>query len=305
MLPSADSAAAPEAQRPQASWPVRFARYARLVRLDKPIGIYLLLWPTLGALWLAAGGWPGWRRVLLFTLGTVLTRSAGCAINDYADRDLDGHVERTAGRMLAQGLVAPREALWVGALLALAAALTLPFLRPQVFPLALAAVAISIAYPYFKRFFPLPQAWLGIAFSFGIPMAYAEVLGAVPAQGWWLFGANLFWVLAYDTEYAMVDRPDDLRIGVRSSAILFGRADVAAIALCYAVYLALLAWLAQGAQLGWGFLLGWLAALGCALRHLWWIRRREPQACLRAFRDNHWLGLAVLLGLIAGCATQA
>jgi len=290
------------APTPGPAGPSRFVRYVRLVRLDKPIGIYLLLWPTLGALWLAAGGWPGWRRVLLFTLGTVLTRSAGCAINDYADRDVDGHVERTAGRMLAQGLVAPREALWVGAVLALGAALTLPWLRPEVFPLALAAVAIAVAYPYFKRFFPLPQAWLGIAFSFGIPMAYAEVGGTVPAQGWWLFAANLFWVLAYDTEYAMVDRPDDLRIGVRSSAIFFGRADVAAVAACYGIYLGLLAWIALRAHLGTGFAAGWLAALGLALRHVWWIRGRDPRACLRAFRDNHWLGLCAMLALIAGRA---
>jgi len=289
-------------ERAAVPWSDRLLRYARLVRLDKPIGIYLLLWPTIGALWLAAGGWPGWSPLLLFTIGTVLTRSAGCAINDYADRSFDGHVERTAGRMLAQGLVGPREALWVGAVLALAAAAILPFLRPEVLPLAVAAVAIAVSYPYFKRFFPLPQAWLGVAFSFGIPMAYVQITASVPAQGWWLFVANQFWVVAYDTEYAMVDRRDDLRIGVRSSAILFGRADRAAVALCYAVYLGLLAWLAQAAHLSWGFAVGWIAALACALRHLWWIRRREPQACLRAFRDNHWLGLAVLLGLIAGYA---
>jgi 4-hydroxybenzoate polyprenyltransferase len=284
-------------------WRARLLRYARLTRLDKPIGIYLLLWPTLAALWLAARGWPGGRLLLVFCLGTVLTRSAGCAVNDYADRELDGHVERTAGRVLAQGSVTPREALWVAAVLGAAAALTLPFLDPAAVPLALVAVAVAVSYPYFKRFFPMPQAWLGIAFSFGIPMAFAAVGGRVPVLGWAWFGANLLWVVAYDTEYAMVDRRDDLRIGIRSSAILFGRADVAAVALCYGAYLALIAVLAQRAQLGWGFGAGWLAAAACALRHLVWIRGRDPQACLRAFRDNHWLGLAVFAGVVAGTLT--
>jgi 4-hydroxybenzoate polyprenyltransferase len=284
---------------------MRLRWYAQLTRLDKPIGIYLLLWPTLEGLWLAAGGWPGLGRLAIFCIGTVLTRSAGCAINDVADRRFDGSVERTAGRVLAQGLVSTREALWVGAVLAAAAALLLPLLNRAVFPLALVAVAVSVTYPYFKRFFPMPQAYLGIAFSFGIPMAFAEVSGQVSALGWWLFLANLFWVVAYDTEYAMVDRRDDLRIGIRSSAILFGRADLAAIALCYGVYLTMLASLAYSVHLGWGFALGWLAALACALRHLWWIRRREAPQCLRAFRDNHWLGLFVFAGVVAGFAWRA
>ncbi len=285
-----------------ARWRAKLALYARLTRLDKPIGIYLLLWPTLDALWIAAGGWPGLERVAIFCVGTVLTRSAGCAINDVADRRYDGHVERTASRVLAQGLVSPREAIWVAAVLAALAALALPLLNPAVFPLALVAVAVSVSYPFFKRFFPMPQAYLGIAFSFGIPMAFAEVTGQVSALGWWLFGANLFWVVAYDTEYAMVDRRDDLRIGIRSSAILFGRADVAAVALCYGAYLAMLAWLAAGVGLGWGFALCWCAALAGAVRHLWWIRGREPQQCLRAFRANHWLGLWIFAGVVAGLA---
>jgi 4-hydroxybenzoate polyprenyltransferase len=276
-----------------------------LTRLDKPIGIYLLLWPTLDALWVAAGGWPGLERVAIFCVGTVLTRSAGCAINDVADRRFDGHVERTAGRVLAQGLVSPREALWVGAVLAALAALTLPLLNPAVLPLALVAVAISVSYPYFKRFFPMPQAYLGIAFSFGIPMAFADVHGHVPPLGWWLFAANMFWVIAYDTEYAMVDRRDDLRIGIRSSAILFGHADLVAVGLCYGVYLAMLARLALAMHLGWAFGLGWLAALLSALRHLWWIRTREPQRCLQAFRDNHWLGLFIFVGVVAGFALRS
>lgn len=278
-------------------WSARLGLYARLVRLDKPIGIYLLLWPTLDALWIAAGGWPGIARVLIFCAGTVLTRSAGCAINDFADRRYDAHVARTSRRVLVQGLIAPREALWVGTVLALAAALSLPLLRVEVLPYAFAAVAISVAYPYFKRFFPMPQAWLGVAFSFGIPMAFAEVDGAVGPLGWALFAANLFWVVAYDTEYAMVDRADDLRIGLHSSAIFFGRADVVAIAVCYAAYLGLLAWAGVAAGLGAGFATGWLAAAALASRHIWWIRGRDPQQCFRAFRDNHWLGLCVFAGI--------
>jgi 4-hydroxybenzoate polyprenyltransferase len=280
----------------------RLGLYARLTRLDRPIGIYLLLWPTLDALWVASRGWPGWERLSIFCAGTVLMRSAGCAVNDVADRRFDRHVERTAGRVLAQDLLPAWEALAVGAALAGVAALLLPLLRAEVFPLALAAVAISASYPYFKRFFPMPQAYLGIAFSFGIPMAFAEVGAAVPALGWWLFAANLFWVVAYDTEYAMVDRRDDLRIGVRSSAILFGRADVAAVALCYGAYLAMVAWLGYREGLGWPFVLGWLAALALALRHLAWIRGRDPARCLRAFLDNHWLGLALFAGFAAGYA---
>jgi 4-hydroxybenzoate polyprenyltransferase len=280
----------------------RLGLYARLVRLDKPIGIYLLLWPTLDALWIAARGWPGIERVLIFCAGTVLTRSAGCAINDVADRRFDGAVARTAGRVLAQGLLGTREALCVGAALALAAALLLPLLDRAVIPLALAAVAISVSYPYFKRFFPLPQAYLGIAFSLGIPMAFAAVQADVPPLGWCLFAANLFWVVAYDTEYAMVDRSDDLRLGIRSSAILFGRGDVAAVALCYGTYLGMLAYLAWAIGLGRGFLVGWCVALACALRHVWWIRSRDPQQCFRAFRDNHWLGLALFAGIVAAYA---
>jgi 4-hydroxybenzoate polyprenyltransferase len=281
-------------------WRERAARYARLTRLDKPIGIYLLLWPTLDALWLAAGGWPGWERLAIFCLGTLLMRSAGCAVNDVADRNFDGHVARTANRVVAQGLVSVREALGLAAVLAGAAALTLPLLDPACFPLAVVAVLVSVSYPFFKRFFPMPQAYLGIAFSFGIPMAFAAVLGRVPVEGWWLFGANLFWVLAYDTEYAMVDRSDDLRLGLRSSAILFGRSDVAAVALCYGAYLGLLAWLAWFSSLGWAFAAGWLAALASALRHLEWIRGRDPQSCFRAFRHNHWLGLFVFAGIVGG-----
>jgi 4-hydroxybenzoate polyprenyltransferase len=297
--PDAGGAAAPPGRRPS-----RLALYASLTRLDKPIGIVLLLWPTLDALWLAAGTWPDPRLIGIFCLGTVLMRSAGCAINDVADRRFDGHVERTAGRVLARGALPTWEAVAVALVLAGAAALTLPWLNPAAVPLALVAVAISASYPYCKRFFPLPQAYLGIAFSFGIPMAYAAVQGRVPDQGWLLLAANLFWVVAYDTEYAMVDRRDDLRIGVRSSAILFGRADVLAVGFCYGTYLAMLGALARAAGLGWAFGVGWMGALGCALVHLWWIRGRDPAQCLRAFRHNHWLGLSLFLGIVADLAAR-
>jgi len=282
----------------------RLACYVSLTRLDKPIGIALLLWPTLDALWLAAGGWPGTLLTAVFTVGTVLMRSAGCAVNDVADRHFDAHVQRTSGRVLARGEIAVWEALVVAAVLAAGAALTLPLLHPATFPLALIAVAVATSYPYFKRFFPLPQAYLGIAFSFGIPMAFAAVLGYVPARGWLLLCANLFWVIAYDTEYAMVDRRDDLRIGIRTSAILFGRADVFAVAACYAVYLGMLAAVARSEGLGWGFAAGWAGALGCAIAHVGWIRGRDPQQCFRAFRHNHWLGLSIFVGIVADFALR-
>ncbi len=282
----------------------RLARYISLTRLDKPIGIALLLWPTLDALWLAADGWPGAQLTLIFCIGTVLTRSAGCAINDVADRRFDAHVERTAGRVLARGELASSEAIMVAIVLAACAALTLPLLHPAATPLALIAVLISVSYPFCKRFFPMPQAYLGLAFSFGIPMAFAAVLGRVPDRGWLLMLANLFWVVAYDTEYAMVDRRDDLRIGIRSSAILFGRADVPAVALCYAAYLAALAGIARSAGLGWCFAVGWIGALACAVLHVRWIRGRDPQQCLRAFRHNHWLGLSIFAGIVADYALR-
>jgi len=282
----------------------RLARYVSLTRLDKPIGIALLLWPTLDALWLAADGWPGAQLTLIFCIGTVLTRSAGCAINDVADRRFDAHVERTAGRVLARGELASSEAIMVAIVLAACAALTLPLLHPAATPLALIAVLISVSYPFCKRFFPMPQASLGLAFSFGIPMAFAAVLGRVPDRGWLLMLANLFWVVAYDTEYAMVDRRDDLRIGIRSSAILFGRADVPAVALCYAAYLAALAGIARSAGLGWCFAVGWIGALACAVLHVLWIRGRDPQQCLRAFRHNHWLGLSIFAGIVADYALR-
>ena len=272
--------------------------YVRLVRLDKPIGVVLLLWPTLSALWLAAGGVPDWRLLLIFTLGTFLMRSAGCAVNDYADRDIDKHVKRTAGRPVTSGRISAAEALAVAAVLALLAfALVLP-LNTLTRQLSVAAVFIAASYPYFKRFCAIPQAYLGIAFGFGIPMAFAAVQGGVPGVAWWLLLGNVFWAVAYDTEYAMVDRDDDLKIGIMTSAITFGRFDVAAVMLCYAA--SLLIWLVCGWQLGlraW-FVLGLAVAAACAAYHYTLIRGRERMACFAAFRHNNWLGAAVFAGIV-------
>jgi len=269
----------------------RFQLYIRLVRLDKPIGILLLLWPTLSALWLASAGHPPFHVVAIFTLGTVLMRSAGCAINDYADRDIDRHVKRTSGRIAAW------EAVLVAALLAVVAFVLIMPLNTLTKLLSVAAVAIAASYPYFKRFFALPQAYLGIAFGFGIPMAYAAVLGTVPAQAWLLLLANIFWALAYDTEYAMVDRDDDLKIGIRTSAITFGRYDVLAVMLCYAVSLGMVTAVGLDAGLGAWFVAGMLVAAGMAAYHYTLIRHRERMPCFAAFRHNNWLGAAVFAGI--------
>ncbi len=276
----------------------RLLLYARLVRLDKPIGSLLLLWPTLSALWLASGGLPDWRLLLIFSAGTVLMRSAGCAINDYADRDFDKHVQRTAGRPLTSGQISGSEALAVAAVLALTAFALIVPLNTLTKQLSLAAVLIAASYPYFKRFFALPQAYLGIAFGFGIPMAYAAVQNQVPMQAWLLLLANVFWALAYDTEYAMVDREDDLKIGIRTSAITFGRYDVAAVMLCYAISLGLIALVGWQAHLGVGFAAGILVAAAIAFYHWTLIRDRERMACFAAFRHNNWLGAAVFAGFV-------
>ena len=284
--------------------PPRLALYWRLTRLDKPIGTLLLLWPTLSALWIAASGRPTWWQVAIFTLGTLLMRSAGCAVNDAADADVDVQVKRTAARVVATGHVTRREALVVAAVLALAAALLLPPLHPAAWGLAVLAVAIAATYPLFKRFFPMPQAYLSIAFSFGIPMAFAGVQGHVPAVGWWLFIANLFWVVAYDTEYAMVDRDDDIRIGVRSSAILFGRADVAAIMGCYGVFLAVMLLVGSLLRAGWPYYTGCAAALVLVLYHYTLIRTRERERCFRAFLHNQWVGAALFAGVVVDYALR-
>jgi 4-hydroxybenzoate polyprenyltransferase len=275
----------------------KLALYFRLIRADKPIGILLLLWPTLFALWMASSGKPAPLLVVIFVAGTALMRSAGCAINDYADREFDRHVKRTAERPLTSGRIAPWEAVMVAGVLALVSFLLILPLNPLTKQLSVAAVIIAATYPYFKRFFAIPQAYLGIAFGFGIPMTFAAVQNQVPAVAWWLLVANVFWAVAYDTEYAMVDRDDDLKIGIRTSAITFGRYDVAAVMLCYGVALAID--LACGWLLGlrWWFVAGVAVAAGMAVYHYTLIRDRDRMRCFAAFRHNNWLGAALFAGV--------
>ncbi len=276
----------------------RLTQYEKLMRLDKPIGILLLLWPTLWAQWLATLGQPLWSVLWIFILGVVLMRSAGCVINDYADRDFDPHVARTKDRPLAAGKVTPREALLLAGGLALAAFLLILPLNKLVLGLSVVALFLAASYPFTKRFFALPQAVLGIAFGFGIPMSYAAVWGSVPLEAWILLAANVFWALAYDTEYAMVDYQDDLKIGIKTSAITFGKFDRVAIAVCYGAMLVLLAWIGLRLHLRWPYYAGLLAALGMAGYHLWLIRNRDPRACFRAFLHNAWLGAAIFAGIV-------
>jgi 4-hydroxybenzoate polyprenyltransferase len=277
----------------------RLNAYEKLIRLDKPIGILLLLWPTLWALWLSSRGQPRWEVVWIFVLGTVLMRSAGCAINDYADRNFDGHVARTRERPLAAGLIKPWEALVVAAVLALSAFALVLQLNRLTIMLSVAALFIAATYPFTKRFFALPQAYLGIAFGFGIPMAFAAQTGRVPAVAWVLLLANVFWAVAYDTEYAMVDRKDDRRIGIKTSAITFGRHDVTAVMTCQAIFLLILAWIGWRYALGIYFFGGLLVAAGLAATHYQMIRERDPESCFRAFRHNNWIGVMVFAGLLA------
>ena len=275
----------------------RLDLYEKLMRLDKPIGILLLLWPTLWALWIASYGRPDWIVLWIFVLGTVLMRSAGCVINDYADRDVDPHVARTRHRPLAAGSVSTKEALLLAAALALCALLLILPLPRLVLYLSFVAAFLAASYPYTKRFFALPQAYLGIAFGFGIPMAFAATLGSVPPVAWWLLAANIFWTIAYDTEYAMVDREDDLRIGIKTSAITFGRFDVAAVMLCYAASLGLLAWIGWQLRFAWPYYAGLVAAAGIAAYHYTLIRGRARESCFKAFLHNNWFGAAVFAGL--------
>ncbi len=274
--------------------------YARLVRLDKPIGSLLLLWPTLSALWLASNGRPDPMLVAIFSIGTVLMRSAGCAINDFADRDFDKHVKRTAERPLTSGQIAAWEAIAVAVVLALISFVLVLPLNTLTQQLSVFAVIVAGTYPYFKRFFALPQAYLGIAFGFGIPMAYAAVQGVVPLEAWVLLIANVFWALAYDTEYAMVDRDDDLLIGIRTSAITFGRFDVLAVMLCYGIHLLLIAVIGASYHLGMLFYLGLVIAAAIAAYHYHLIRERDRLRCFAAFRHNNWLGAAVFIGIVLG-----
>ncbi len=271
--------------------------YERLMRLDKPIGILLLLWPTLWAIWLSAPGVVRLDVLLIFVVGTVLMRSAGCIINDFADRKIDPQVERTRDRPLATGLVGPREALVLAGVLLVCAFLLVWKLPRLVTYLSLFAVAITLVYPYLKRFFAFPQAALGIAFSLGVPMAYAAQRGYLPAPAWVLIGAVFFWIIAYDTEYAMVDRDDDIRIGVHSSAILLGRYDVTAIMACQAVFLATMVGIGLWQRLGALYYISLaLAAVFVGLQyHL--IRERNREKCFQAFRLNGWVGGVIFAGL--------
>ena len=295
--------------------PPRLSLYLDLIRWNRPAGWLLLLWPTLSALWIAADGFPGWHLLTVFVAGTILMRSAGCCANDVADREYDRHVKRTAQRPVTRGAVSVPEALAVGAVLALAAFALVLTTNASAVMLSFPALAVTLIYPYAKRWLAMPQAVLGVAFSFGVPMAFAAAQGsadwglpaitaAVPAQAWWLLMSNLFWVLAYDTEYAMVDRDDDLRIGLKTSAITLGRYDVAGVMAFYAIYL--VSWAALGRSLGLGavFLLGIAAAAVQAGWHYTLIRGRSRDGCFRAFKANHWLGFAVFCGVAADLALR-
>ena len=274
----------------------KISLYLDLIRWNRPAGWLLLLWPTLSALWVASGGFPGWHLLVVFTLGTILMRSAGCCLNDVADRDFDKHVKRTAERPVTSGRVGVKEALILGAVLALMAFGLVLTLRPETMAWSFAAMAVAVAYPYAKRFVAMPQAVLGVAFSFGIPMAFAAVTGEVPSTAWALLLGNLFWVLAYDTEYAMVDRDDDLKIGMKTSAITLGQWDVVAVMFFYAAFVGV-----------WGVVLdapdkplllaGLAVAALQAVWHFWLIKDRSRDACFKAFRLNHWVGFAAFVGV--------
>ena len=283
----------------------KLPHYARLMRIDKPIGTLLLLWPTLWALWIAAEGWPPLHILAIFIVGTFLMRSAGCVINDYADRDFDGHVERTRNRPLATGAVSPSEALALAAGLSAAAFVLVLPLNTLTILLSVPALLLAGSYPFTKRFFAIPQAYLGIAFGFGIPMAFAAVTGTVPATGWLMLLANIFWAVAYDTEYAMVDRPDDLKIGIKTSAITFGRHDVLAVMLCYAATFVLLTVVGALAGLGFAWYAGLVVACAIAGYHYTLIRARDRADCFKAFRHNNWVGGAIFAGLFIDLLLRA
>ncbi len=278
----------------------RLKAYAYLIRLDKPIGTLLLLWPTLWALWLASSGIPDFSILFIFVAGTILMRSAGCAINDYADRDFDRHVQRTQGRPVTSGKISGKEAVAIATSLALIAFLLIQPLNTFTKQLSVLALLVAFIYPFTKRFFAMPQAVLGIAFGFGIPMAYAAILDFIPLEAWILFIGNVFWAIAYDTAYAMVDREDDLRLGLRTSAITFGKHDVLAIGISYTILLVSQLWVAQLADLSNYFLVGWIMALGCAIYHLKLISTRGGDECYLAFRHNNWLGGFLFLGIVLG-----
>ena len=277
----------------------RLAIYIQLTRLNRPIGILLLLWPTLWGVWIAGDGHPAWHIVLIFVLGSALMRSAGCAINDYADRDYDRHVQRTKDRPVTSGRISPAEAVWLAVILSLLAFLLILPLNNLALLMSFPAVFLAGSYPFTKRFLALPQAYLGIAFGFGIPMAFAAQQSNVPPLAWLLLVANVFWAIAYDTEYAMVDRDDDIRLGIHSSALLFGRFDVVAVMSCYAITLGLLVLAGKLAGLGGIFFLGLSVAAGIALYHYALIRQRQREQCFKAFLHNNWFGAAVFAGIVA------
>ena len=278
----------------------RLISYCYLIRLDKPIGTLLLLWPTLWALWLASSGMPDLSILLIFIAGTFLMRSAGCAINDYADRDFDRHVKRTQGRPVTSGKISGKEAIAVAGILAFIAFLLIQPLNVFTKQLSVLALLVAFIYPFTKRFFAMPQAILGIAFGFGIPMAYAAVLDFIPLEAWFLFIGNIFWAIAYDTAYAMVDRDDDIRLGLKTSAITFGQYEVVAIAISYGMLFLSQLWVAQLASLSNYFLLGWFPALACAIYHIKLVSTRNRENCFKAFRHNNWLGGFLFLGIVLG-----
>jgi len=276
----------------------RLTLYERLMRLDKPIGTLLLLWPTLWALWIAADGQPNLLLVVIFSVGTLLMRSAGCVLNDYADRDFDKHVKRTKDRPLTTGQVSKREALILAGVLCICAFALILRENKLTWALSVVAVLLAATYPYTKRFLAIPQAYLGVAFGFGIPMAFAAVWGSLPAMAWWLLAANIFWAIAYDTEYAMVDRDDDIRLGLKTSAITFGNFDVAAVMICYTVMFVILLHVGVQAGLGSWYHLGIAVAMGIALYHCALIRTRTREGCFAAFMHNNWLGAAIFAGIL-------
>lgn len=286
--------------------PERLKHYIALTRLNRPIGILLLLWPTLWAIWISSEGRPEPVVLVVFVLGTILMRSAGCAINDYADRDFDARVKRTAGRPLAARRISTAEALLVAGVLALIAfLLVVIYLNRLTLTLSFVALFLAASYPFTKRFFAIPQAYLGIAFGFGIPMAFAAQNGSVPALAWWLLLANVFWTIAYDTEYAMVDRDDDVKIGIRTTALLFGRHDVAAVMVCYGAMLLMLAAIGKMIDLGWPYFTGLAIAAGIAGYHFTLIRERDRERCFKAFLHNNWLGFTVFCGVILDYAIRS
>jgi 4-hydroxybenzoate polyprenyltransferase len=274
----------------------KISLYLDLIRWNRPAGWLLLLWPTLSALWVASGGFPGWHLLAVFTLGTILMRSAGCCLNDVADRDFDKHVKRTAERPVTSGRIGVKEALLLGAVLALIAFMLVLTLRTETIAWSFVAMAVAVAYPYAKRFVAMPQAVLGVAFSFGIPMAFASVTGEVPSIAWALLLGNLFWVLAYDTEYAMVDRDDDLRIGMKTSAITLGQWDVAAVMFFYVAFLAVWGVVLDASEKPL-LLVGLAVAALQAAWHFWLIKDRTRDGCFKAFRLNHWVGFAAFMGV--------